>query len=312
MVRKTRRATLQEHLATGRKLENPDEVIDLFRRRLGFGGIGVITSTGDDRLPNDFRYELFVDQPSRRYERVDLDGRATHYRGSGITIFNSIEIEVQGVDVNVIGMQRDTELEFGQKYSETSLLELGRILLPENVFAYISHPFFRSNAGNQLRKGVEESNLDMLTGIDGINVYNAEAALPYPGSWFANAKALDLFRDLKELNPDFAGIIDSDGHSRWWELARFYTTISDPGIINDDEDVFVNGELAVTNLRNAFQDLSYKQVAAQIPSRFDLRRFFGVTGAAWHGYDLTVLHSKRLEKDTKVAQEYRSRRGLAA
>ena len=141
------RTALHEHLGTGKYTGNFDAVIDRAVKRLGDGGIFSVVSIGNDRLPSDRRYETFVDSRSTKYEKIDLNGRATLVHGKvncrtfGLTVYNGIEYELDNASLLVTGLRRETNPLGTGPMSAINISDAVRTLKQLNNLRFVVHPF---------------------------------------------------------------------------------------------------------------------------------------------------------------------------
>lgn len=279
---------LHEHLSTNKYRGEKwvfDEVIDIAKKRLGNNGVLVVSGFADGRLVSDRRYETFVDRPSKRYSKNDLDGRATLVQGKGtsLLVVNGLEAEFgEGIDSGsllVMGLERDGGLKAGRDVNHNFLL--GQ--LPEDSFSFYVHPFHHGGSGPFLDKVLRERGAEpYLAPVDGVEVFNAQACLPVPGYFNANHEAVRFFyRAVKEgfrLSP----VKGSDGHSLW-ELGNVFTVLP----VKMDLEKWVSWHDAYVDMKVRFE---YNEKCPVPESLYGTGRdsLCGVLGATKHAFALAV------------------------
>jgi len=284
MLMQLTRTALHEHLGTLAYKGPFDRVIDIARKRLGPGGVFSVASIGDDRLPSDKRYERFIDSPSTKYHKIDLDGKGVYVEEADITVLHGLEAEIMDGSVLVVGLPRDTSLRVGRHINHHSFFKQ----LGGDTLNFIVHPFHSGGSGpfllNFYKSSSRKKEDEIFSKITGVEVKNGEATLPIPGYLLANRKAEEFFSVcLEDDYETIAPVQFGDGHSVY-EFGRITTNIARVEVTNAIGEY--DGNATIDSLRKGFKGLTLEDLRQQAPSL--LARTLGVVGAIDHAADLVL------------------------
>lgn len=222
-------ADLHNHLRTFSDMSNLDfnRVIDIASQRLGeYGILGLINF-------NDDRYEQFSGLEG--YERINL-GNGFYIPEKKLMVVKGQEIPTKQGHLLVLGVKENEHLESGMDLESTV-----EDALDHDGIIVADHPFYYGGLGSYLEQEPVYADL-----FDGIEVYNSEAELWFPGVLprGANKRARKFYEQVKDKSC-VGALLSSDGHSLA-EIGRSYTQLEMP-----EYDLIQNADDLTNWLKNA-------------------------------------------------------------